>query len=56
LLKDALSLIYCTHAPSKAVDKTFGIAITRAVFLNEILKGIGFSNPALFVPHCLNFT
>ena len=53
MLTDALSLIYCTHAPSKAVDKTFGIAITPAVFLNEILNGIGVSNPALLIPHCI---
>ena len=52
MLTDALSLIYCTHVPIKEVDKTFGMAMIRAVFLKEILKGIGFSNPALLIPHC----
>lgn len=47
-----MSLTNCTHEGNGLVDKTFGIANTLAVFVNEILKGIGFSNPALFVPHC----
>ena len=47
-----MSLTNCTHEGNGLVDKTFGIANTLAVFVNEILKGIGFSNPALFIPHC----
>lgn len=48
-----MPLTNCTHEGNGLVDKTFGIANTLAVFVNEILKGIGFSNPALFIPHCL---
>lgn len=48
-----MSLTNCTHEGNGLVDKTFGIANTLAVFVNEILKGIGFSNPALFIPHCI---
>ena len=51
-LTAALSFTNCAHAPIKEVDKTFGMAMIRAVFLKEILKGIGFSNPALLIPHC----